>query len=235
VRVLGAPHRHFRQTDSTNARAKELAEAGAPGGLVVTADEQSSGRGRQGRAWFAPPRTTLLYSALLRPAGDRPLLPLAVPLAVCEAAEELASVRCEIKWPNDVWIEGRKLAGILLEARPEADGAGWAIAGVGLNLAIPPERFPPELRGRATSLGIDHGFVPALDALNRTLAAWIARDDGEVLEAFRARDALAGRRISWHGGAGIAAGIDDVGHLLVDRDDGTRAILGAGEVHLSLG
>src|ERR1041384_3195185 len=81
----GAPHRHFRVTDSTNARARELVEAGAPGGTVVTADEQTAGRGRQGRSWTAPPRKALLYSAVLRPMDERHLLlPLSVPLAVCE-------------------------------------------------------------------------------------------------------------------------------------------------------
>ena len=81
---LGRPHRHFRVTDSTNERAKELTIAGAAGGLVVTADEQTAGRGRRGNAWFAPPGSCLLYSALVRPfaAADSPLLPLAVPLAV---------------------------------------------------------------------------------------------------------------------------------------------------------
>jgi BirA family biotin operon repressor/biotin-[acetyl-CoA-carboxylase] ligase len=84
--AFGRPHRHLLRTDSTNDRARELAAAGAPGGTVVTASEQSAGRGRQGRTWFAPPDSALLYSAVLRPLGDRPLLPLAVPLAVCEAA-----------------------------------------------------------------------------------------------------------------------------------------------------
>jgi BirA family biotin operon repressor/biotin-[acetyl-CoA-carboxylase] ligase len=231
---LGRPHRHFRRTDSTNARARELAEAGAPGGLVVTAEEQSAGRGRQGRSWFAPPGTALLYSALLRPLGERPLLPLAVPAAVCEAAEALAPVRCQIKWPNDVWVEGRKLAGILVEGRPEAGAGGWAVIGVGLNLAIPPKELPEELRATATSLGAGTTLAEALEELNARLAAWIDRDRAEVLAAFRERDALRGRRISWHGGSGVAAGIDDAGHLLVDEDRGERVSLGAGEVHLGV-
>src|SRR3954464_4771732 len=115
---FGLPHRHYRLTDSTNSRARELAEAGAPQGTVVTAGEQSAGRGRQGRSWTAPPGKALLYSAVLRPLDERHmLLPLAVPIAVCAAAESLRpEVECTIKWPNDVWVEGRKLAGILIEA-----------------------------------------------------------------------------------------------------------------------
>jgi len=240
--VLGRPHRHFRATDSTNARAKELAAAGAPGGLVVTAHEQSAGRGRQGRSWFGPPGSSLLYSALLRPFDGNPLLPLGVALAVCEAAEAVAPVRCRLKWPNDVWIDERKVAGILIEARPED---GWAVVGVGLNVAVAPEDFPPELRGAATSLvpmevasERPAEAAPTVDsvrtALNAALGRWVAASDDEVLGAFRARDALSGRRVSWDGGEGTAEAIDERGHLVVATDDGERAVLGAGEVHLAL-
>lgn len=123
--TFGWPHRHYRRVDSTNARARELAAAGAPGGTVVTAAEQTAGRGRQGRTWTAPGGKALLYSAILRPLGDRQLLPLAVALAACEAAEDLApGARCRIKWPNDVWIGERKLAGILIETKtPSRDSA----------------------------------------------------------------------------------------------------------------
>jgi len=152
---FGAPHRHWRLTDSTNARARELAEAGAPHGTVVTAAEQTAGRGRQGRTWTAPPDKALLYSAVLRPLDERHLLlPLAVPVAVCEAAEQLEpGIECQIKWPNDIWIEGRKLAGVLIEAKPQD---GWAVIGVGLNLSISRDEFPPDLRDTAVSLlGLD--------------------------------------------------------------------------------
>ena len=148
---FGAPHRHFRTTDSTNARARELVEAGAPHGTVVTAAEQTAGRGRQGRTWTAPPNKALLYSAILRPLDERHLLlPLAVPLAVCEAAEELEpSITCQVKWPNDIWVKGRKLAGVLIEAKPQDS---WAVIGVGLNLSISTSEFPSELRDTAVSL-----------------------------------------------------------------------------------
>ena len=233
---FGRPHRHHRRTDSTNARARELAASGAPGGLVVTAGEQSAGRGRQGRTWFAPPGTALLYSALLRPLGDRPLLPLAVPLAVCDAAEALASVSCSVKWPNDVWVGERKLAGVLIESR--AGDHGWAVIGVGLNVAVRRGDFPTELAQTATSLlaeGAGRPSVPAaLAALNVALSRWIDAPEPEVLAAFRARDALSGRRVAWHEGEGVVAGIDDLGHLLVDDDRGGRVTLGAGEVHLAV-
>lgn len=235
---FGFPHRHFRLTDSTNARARELAEAGAPSGLVVTADEQDAGRGRHGRSWFARPGSALLYSALLRPLGDRPLLPLAVPLAVCEAAESSASVECGVKWPNDVWVGTRKLAGVLIESRFERGGGGWAVIGVGLNLTVGREELPEELRETATSLAIESGAGSepgdARRALGDALERWVEAEPAAILEGFRSRDALEGRRISWDEGAGTAAGIDDSGHLLVDTDEGERRALGAGEVHLSV-
>jgi BirA family biotin operon repressor/biotin-[acetyl-CoA-carboxylase] ligase len=241
---FGGPHHHYRRTDSTNERAKDLAVAGAPGGLVVTADEQSAGRGRRGTTWFAPPGSCLLYSALLRPfAADRaPLLPLAVPIAVCEAAETVAPVRCRLKWPNDVWVDERKVAGILVEARPDE---GWAVVGVGLNVAIAEDDFPPELRDTAASLlptEAEGGLPPggalsvraALAALNEALDRWTQAPDDEVLSAYRARDALAGRRISWEGGEGVAREIDERGHLVVEKSDAEWVALGAGEVHLAI-
>jgi len=243
--VIGNPHLHYRRTDSTNERAKELAQAGAPGGLVVTAGEQTAGRGRRGHAWFGPPGSSLLYSGLLRPfeAGEAPLLPLAVPLAVCEAAEAVAPVRCQVKWPNDVWIDERKVAGVLVEARPDES---WAVIGVGLNVAIPPDDFPQELRETAASLlpteaegGLPPGGAPgvrrALESLNEALGRWVDAPGDEILSAYRARDALCGKRISWQEGEGVANEIDERGHLVVEKSGGERVTLGAGEVHLTVG
>src|SRR5262249_22576944 len=197
-----------------------------------------------GPAWFAPPGSCLLYSGLLRPftAARSPLLPLAVPLAVCEAAETLAPVRCRVKWPNDVWIDERKVAGVLVEARPDE---GWAVIGVGLNVAIRDHEFPPELRGTAVSMlpteaegGLPAAGAPslrpALAALNRALERWTEAPDDQVLGAYRARDALAGRPLSWDGGEGVAKEIDEHGHLVVENEDGERVVLGAGEVHLAV-
>ena len=173
----------------------------------------------------------MLYSLILRPLepGERPLLPIAVPLAVAETVESLAPVHCEIKWPNDVWIEGRKVAGILIEGKP----GSWAIVGVGLNVAV--SEFPAELRETATSIGGDATVAAAQEVLNERLTDWIDADDDRVLRAFAERDALRDREISWEGGSGVAAGIDDVGHLLVALSGGGTVALGAGEVHLSLG
>ncbi|HUB99879.1 MAG TPA: biotin--[acetyl-CoA-carboxylase] ligase [Solirubrobacterales bacterium] len=228
---FGTPHRHYTRTDSTNTRARELAAAGAPHGTVVTAAEQTEGRGRQGRAWTAPPGKALLYSALVRPLDPADaLLPLAVPLAVCEAAEELQpGVECGVKWPNDVQVGGRKLAGVLIEARPQD---GWAVVGVGLNLAIAAEEFPPELRETATSLTAARIEDAAVE-LSHNLEHWLDADQQTVLDAWRERDVLRGQKIAWEGGSGVASGIDDRGYLVVVVPGGERVVLGAGEVHLS--
>jgi BirA family transcriptional regulator, biotin operon repressor / biotin---[acetyl-CoA-carboxylase] ligase len=191
----------------------------------VTASEQSSGRGRQGRTWSAPAGHALLMSLVLR--GDHDLLPLAAAVAVARTCGEAAA----IKWPNDVLIDGRKVAGILVEGRPQE---GWAVVGIGLNVAIRVEDLPPELHATAGTLGRAPADVePVLAALLGQLGAVLALDRPALLGAYRERDALAGRRVSWAAGAGTAAGVDDDGRLLVDADDGARVALDAGEVHLS--
>ncbi len=146
--AFGSPHRHFARVGSTNTVARELAAAGAPHGTVVTAAEQTAGRGRQGRTWTAPPGSALLYSAILRPLEPgHSVLPLAVPLAVCETAERLRpGIECKVKWPNDIHLDGHKLAGILIEARPQD---GWAVLGIGLNLTRRGGRIPGRSSGTA--------------------------------------------------------------------------------------
>jgi BirA family biotin operon repressor/biotin-[acetyl-CoA-carboxylase] ligase len=234
---FGEPHIHLESTDSTNDVARELAEEGAASGTVVTADEQSAGRGRRGRVWSAPPGKALLFSAILRPLElIHSLLPLSVPVAVCEAVESLAPVKAQIKWPNDVWIEGAKVAGVLIEARPPE----WAVIGIGLNVAIEPEEFPDDLRWPATSLGHGADVDSARDAVCAALDRWVDAPQDEALEEFRARDVLAGHEIAWTGsgvedGEGVAAGIDDRGNLLAELPGGERLALGSGEISVRLG
>jgi BirA family biotin operon repressor/biotin-[acetyl-CoA-carboxylase] ligase len=233
--TFGRPRHHHRIADSTNERARELAEAGAPSGTAVTADEQSAGRGRRGRAWSAPPGKALLCSFVLRPLDEgHSLLPLAVPLAVCEAIEAVATVPCRVKWPNDVWIEERKVAGVLIEARPPE----WAVLGIGVNVAIEPAEFPDDLRWPATSIGRGAGVAHTLDALAEALTRWAEASPDAIVRAYTERDALRGRRIAWEGGpgagSGTAEGIDAEGNLAVVTDGGGSVKLGAGEVQLAL-
>lgn len=225
--MIGEPRIHHPVTDSTNERARELAAAGAAHGTLVTAEEQTAGRGRQGRSWSAAPGEALLMSVIVRDLEQRhALLPLMAALAVCEAAEAVEGVRCEIKWPNDVWVGGRKLSGILVEARP---AAGWAVVGIGLNTGV--REFPQELREAAATLRLrspDAALEPLLGALDR----WLTADPADVLAAWRERDALEGSPVRWQNGEGIARGVDETGALVVETDSGDLIALSAGEVHL---
>jgi BirA family biotin operon repressor/biotin-[acetyl-CoA-carboxylase] ligase len=224
VTALGHPRLHLRATDSTNTRARELALAGAPHGTLVTAAEQSAGRGRQGRTWSAPPGRSLLMSLVLR---DPPTL---LPLAAAVAVADVCGPEARIKWPNDVQLGGRKAAGILVEGRPFE---GWAILGIGLNVAVRPEDLPPGLRDTATGLGREPADVePALAEVLASLDRRLAEDAETILDAWRARDALLGREITWSGGSGVAAGVDASGQLVVELPGGGKTSLGAGEVHL---
>ena len=234
--MIGAPRIHHRSTDSTNQRARELAAGGAPHGTLVTADEQTAGRGRQGRTWSARPGSAVLMSVVVRDSREEigGLLPLTAAVATCEAVESVAQVRCEIKWPNDVWIDRRKLAGILVEGRP---AEGWAVMGIGVNVSTPVDEFPAELRSSATSLlasGVSEvGNEEVLGALVAALDRRLRTPPPELLDAWRGRDALHGERVSWNGGGGVAAGVDDSGALVVETESGERVTLDAGEVHLS--
>jgi BirA family biotin operon repressor/biotin-[acetyl-CoA-carboxylase] ligase len=226
VTRLGRPRLHLRATTSTNDRARELAVAGAPHGALVTAGAQSAGRGRQGRTWAAPPGRALLLSLLLR--SYDPLLPLRAGLAVADLAGDAARV----KWPNDVLLDGRKLAGVLVEARPQS---GWAVLGIGVNAALDPDELPPDVRATAATLGRPPAALEeTLDELLAYLEWRLAEPAADCLAALRARDALLGRPVGWAGGEGTGAGIDDAGSLLVRLADGTLHTLSAGEVHLSV-
>lgn len=220
---FGSPRVHYRTVDSTNARARQLAERGAPHGTLVTAAEQTAGKGRQGRSWSSTPGRALLCSLVLR--DPPPLLPLAAGIAVAEEVGDDAV----LKWPNDVLLDGRKVAGILVEGRPQD---GWAVLGIGLNVAMRERDFPPELRGQAAGLGRPETEVePTLARLLRGLRQWIAAPPERVLAAMRERDALLGKRVRWSGGEGEAAGVDGDGRLVV-AVDGRNIALRSGEVHL---
>jgi BirA family biotin operon repressor/biotin-[acetyl-CoA-carboxylase] ligase len=246
---LGAPRLHLRRCDSTNARARELAIAGAPHGTLVTADEQTAGRGRQGRSWLAPAGQCLLCSLVLRGHGDHDsatpatLLPLIAGVALCDA---IGAADARLKWPNDVVLprpgateadagDGRdarlaKVAGVLVESRPRE---GWAVVGVGVNVALRIEQLPEDLRSRAATLNRPKSAVePLLDELLSALAVRLREPAPRVLEAWRARDALRGREVAWAQGRGTAQGIDDDGRLLVRLPDASVTALSAGDVHL---
>jgi len=220
---LGLPRLHLRSAGSTNDRARALAASGAPHGTLVTADEQTSGRGRHGRGWVTPPGVAIAASLVLREWDG--LLSLRAGLAVADVAGPAARV----KWPNDVWLSGRKVAGILVETR---NGSGWAVLGIGVNVALDPATLPPEVAAVAGTLGRPRAAIePTLDELLRALERRLAQDPPGVLADLRERDALRGRRVTHSGGEGVAAGIDEAGSLLVESPGGIVAVT-TGEVVL---
>jgi BirA family transcriptional regulator, biotin operon repressor / biotin---[acetyl-CoA-carboxylase] ligase len=247
--ALGHPRLHLRRTGSTNELARELALSGAPGGALVTASEQSAGRGRHSRRWSAPANSSVLMSLLLR--EPPPLLPLIAAVAVCDVAGD----RAWIKWPNDIVLTQAderaganapaamaKLAGVLVEGRPQQ---GWAVLGIGVNVAVRLEELPPELRTGsparagaptglpAATLGLEPADVePTLTLLVAALERRLAQPAAAILDAWRALDALLGREIAWEHGRGRAQGVDGAGRLIVALANGQRTSLLAGEVHL---
>jgi len=211
--MIGRPRIHHRVTDSTNERAKQLAAGGAPHGTLVTADEQSAGRGRQGRTWSAAPGEALLLSLVLRSLDE--LLPFRAAVAVAATIP----LPAQIKWPNDVWVEGRKISGILVEGRPQE---GWAVLGIGLNVST--RSFPDELSEIATSLalaGVSLSREEVLEALLGCLvetgvsaAGFEAGSDQSGIAAVRA-----GRR--------FADGAPALDHRPADRRRELLGLIGA--------
>lgn len=230
---------HLERVDSTQTTAFTLAADGAEDRTVVVADYQASGRGRRGRTWEASPGQSLLCTILVRPrlaTAQWPAYSLVAAVAVAETLARTAALAARLKWPNDVLIAGRKIAGILLESRMVGDVPAAVVAiGVGINLAQ--RAFPAALAARATSVAIETGRTVARDAMLGALLeafdAWRARLEGEGMAPVRARWlALAdtiGRRVSIDGVSGVAVDLDPDGALVLEGA-GRRHRVTAGEV-----
>jgi len=237
--------RWFDQVDSTNTYVREQARFGAPEGLVAVADHQTEGRGRLGRRWESPPGANLLASVLLRPnidPADLHLCTTVVALAAMDACRVVAGVGTLLKWPNDLLVDGSKVAGILAEAEFAGDLAA-VVVGIGINVGWP---GPPEAGG--TSLEAATGSpVDRRVLLHALLAALSERRAG--LEAAAGRRALAdeGRRrcatlgqqvrVTLEGEeiTGRAVAVDDAGHLVVETPTGSRRVAAGDVVHLRAG
>ncbi len=238
---MGTPLTWYPITTSTNDRAMELAAVGAAHGTTVVAECQSAGRGRLGRVWQSPPGAGLYVSVVVHlPSAVAPLLTLAAGVAVADGLRESTGLGVQLKWPNDIWVDGRKLGGILAEAASVNAGRTVVVTGIGLNLA--PAALPPDVAGRATSLAdelgrpVDRGLVLAevLVALETRIRQLEAGGAPGMLEDWRTyASPLLGRRVMWdRGGAaaeGQATGVDETGALVVVTAWGVERIV-AGEV-----
>jgi BirA family biotin operon repressor/biotin-[acetyl-CoA-carboxylase] ligase len=247
TRDLGQVLHCFDEVGSTSDVAKELAEDGAGHGEVVVADAQTAGRGRRGRTWVSPPGRNLYFSAILRPElppHRAPELTLVASVAMCEAVRQSGVEAAGIKWPNDILVGGRKLAGILTEMAAEPDRVQWVVIGVGVNVNLSPEDLPEELRGEATSLRIEKGSeVPRAlfaAACFARLEEWVERHAEEgfapVRDAWRRLSVTLGREVLVRTGdrelRGVAEDIDDSGSLVIRPPGGPPTTVLAGDVTL---
>jgi BirA family biotin operon repressor/biotin-[acetyl-CoA-carboxylase] ligase len=238
--------RWLESTDSTQRVARELARAGAPEGVLVVAERQTAGRGRLGREWHSPAGVNLYASLVLRPAvapAAMPQLALVVGVAVAAAVEEASGRRPGLKWPNDVLLDGRKVAGVLTEMDSELDRVHFAIAGIGVNLNAPASAFPRALRDKATSIfaatgrRVDRAAFAArlLAALEARYGRWLEVGFATGVRAeWESYSSLTGRRVRVAAADGAVAGevlgLDTDGALRLRAADGRTQRVVAGEV-----
>jgi BirA family transcriptional regulator, biotin operon repressor / biotin---[acetyl-CoA-carboxylase] ligase len=219
--VIGSPRRHVEETESTQL----LVGPGDPEGTIATADHQTDGRGRRGRSWVESPATSVLVSILLRPPPERPApqLSLVGGLAAAMAVEDALALAAQIKWPNDVMVNRRKVAGVLAEARE-----GVVVLGIGINVNQTRDQLPSDARVAAASLRTVDGVLrdreevlaSLLVHLERLYSAWREGGLDAVYDDLGARDFLRGRRVSVDGAGGVAQMITRDGRLQISTDSG---------------
>ena len=248
-RRLGGALVTFTEVGSTNAALARLGEEGAAEGTVVLAEGQSQGKGRLGRSWISPPRVNLYCSVLLRPPitpPDAPQLTLLSAVAVARAIRSCTPLSPVIKWPNDILVNGKKVAGLLNEMSAETDRVATVVLGIGVNLNMTREQFPADLRHPASSLLLESGGPIDRTAFTRRLLEELDGLYDRYLEGgfdgirreWLDLCGVVGRRVRVDdGGAspreGVVTGIDESGALLLRRDDGRLEPVYAGDVTCS--
>ena len=237
--ALGQPRHFLPSTPSTMDVLTELASEVAPEGTIVVAGEQTAGRGRAGRIWSAPPGTSLLMSVLLRPAVSAPevaVLPLIVGVAVAEAIERVTPnvgiQSVQLKWPNDLFLGGKKLGGILLQSRASSARVDFVNVGIGINVNTP----QPSLPETATSLMIETGMTVDLELFEEVVlgqlslryAKWIEAGPASGLADWQSRARFLGEQVvieqDSEAIAGVFTGVSERGGLLLHTGDSTREI-----------
>lgn len=239
TKFVGRHVHHYACLASTMEVAKKVAGQGAVEGTVVIADEQTSGRGRQGRAWLSP-KGSLAISIILRPSlNSLPQLVMIASLAVVRAVRKVAGLEAQIKWPNDVLIKGKKVCGILIESEVKGDRVNAAIIGIGININLDPSAFP-EISTLATSLSHELGKEIPRDKLTGILLCELeqlyleAQAGAPVHEEWRAHMETLGKSIQVRTGQSVEQGIAEAvtknGNLILRRADGSFAEILAGDV-----
>ena len=233
--------RWFDSVPSTMDIATALASQGAPHGVVVAAHQQTAGRGRRGSTWASPAGAGLYFSFIARPRDARkiPLMTLAAGVGVRDGVRSATGLTPDLKWPNDLLVDRKKLAGILAEGHALGSCDEAVVIGVGVN--VQPAEYPPDVTARATSIETELGraidrdllLSEILDGLQHRLLT-LSQNPGDILQAWRAASPSAmGTRVEWDGHHGVTAGIDESGALLVKTATGLERII-AGAIHWNL-
>ena len=233
------------QIDSTNQRAQILAEQGAAEGTVVLAESQQAGRGRMGRSWSSPPGVNVYTSVILRPSlalAEASQLTFMAAVAVARALEQACGVMVNVKWPNDILLNGKKVAGLLNELSAETEGIHYVVLGIGVNLNMDAAQFPDDLRYPATSIKLETGNHVERNMFVRTLYTEIdslyqlllERGFAPIRLAWESLFALNGIKVEIDDGGsgihGIVAGIAEDGALLVDTGAALPQAVYSGDV-----
>ena len=241
----------FVTTDSTNRLAFELAGKGAGHGTAVIAESQENGRGRLGRVWYSPAKKGLYCSIIIRPKlafQEYPQITLAAGLAVSNTLDRVCRCASLVKWPNDIYLEGKKVGGILTESSMGTLEAGgpFAVVGIGLNINSEWDDFPAEIRPKATSVlletGRQHDLQEVFQAIRAELLQEIAAFERngfeDILQRWQAKDALKDRYVRWVTHAGVlvygrSKGPDAAGRLIIEDDNGLHHEVLTGDVLLA--
>ena len=237
----------YKSLESTNKTAKEMAVAGAEHGTVIISDCQTMGRGRYSRKFFSPSGGGLYMSIVLRPDVLHFKNPTSVTafaaVSVCEAIESISNKTPEIKWVNDIYIDGKKVCGILTEAVTdfESGGLDWVVLGIGINVSIPTEDFPDDLQSLASSIYPDER-MPGIrnrlsgEILNRILGAETAPSEAEIFKKYKKRLMMLGKKITVIQNQmeykATAIDVDSYGHLIVKNETGEIITLSSGEIRI---
>jgi len=245
TRIIGSELFFFEETDSTNLRARQLGDEGQPEGVVVIADRQTAGKGRLGRKWASPPGVNLYTSVLLRPPilpFDGPQLTFISAVAVARAIRDLGGLQPAVKWPNDILLGGKKVAGLLNEMNAETEGVRYIVLGIGVNLNMAADQFPADLRYPATSAALEKGEPVSRLAFARSLyrhldqlyLTYLEQGFAPVIGAWEELCDLVGRQVEVDCQSqlllGTVEGLDDDGALLVRTSAGTLEKILAGDV-----
>ncbi|OGP62059.1 MAG: biotin--[acetyl-CoA-carboxylase] ligase [Deltaproteobacteria bacterium RBG_13_53_10] len=242
---MGRTVHYFQTIDSTNSRAYQLALEGAEEGEVVIAESQGQGRGRLGRDWFSPPFLNLYLSVVLRPRSvphQASLITLMAAVATADAVQKSSGLNPRIKWPNDILLKDRKIAGLLNEIHSEIDRIHFVILGIGVNLNVDEREFPKEIRGKATSLKREMGRAVSrkdfVRSLLQELESWYEvfceKGGTPILEAWKSKARIEGTRVKVASFGEILTGeavdIDSDGALILRMKDGVKKRIVSGDV-----